>query len=141
MRPRAGRGIVVAVQQGDAGDGEGLLHSVQQRGQRLFAAQQAAGEGGEGFGLGVGAGGLTGASGGGVDDAGDQCRDHDEDDQREEILGLGDGERVDGRDEVVVEQQAGHERGDDARGRKPPTRLTMITTSRNNSRSLPRLIW
>ena len=77
----AGGGVGVAAQQGDAVHGERLADPVEQRGQGLLAAQQAAGEGRHGLGLGVRAGRLGVSACGQVDHARHQGGDDDEYDQ------------------------------------------------------------
>ena len=61
----------------------------------------------------------------------------DEDEQRERVVRLADGEGVQRRGEVVVEQHRASDRGDQA-GARPPTRATTTVSSRNSSMSLTR---
>ena len=58
--------------------GEGLPDPVHQSRQGVFAAQQAARQGGQGLGLGIGTGRLARAAGGKVDYTRDECGDGDE---------------------------------------------------------------
>ena len=64
-----------ALQQAHPAHPERLLHPAEQCGQRLFAAQQAAGQGGQGLGLGPASGCQHGPAGRPVDDPGHQHRD------------------------------------------------------------------
>ena len=118
------------------GQAEGLAEPVEQRGQRGLAAQHAAGQGGQGLGLGAGAGRLPGTAGGQVDDRADRDGDQDEDDQGEQVLRLGDGQRCERRGEEAVEQQEAADGRGERRARVPPTSATPTTRRRNSRMSL-----
>ena len=77
-----------------AGHRERLRTRCMQRRQRLLAPQQAAGQGGQRLGLGVGPGGLDIAAGGLVDHPRHQGRDEHEHHQGQDVLGVGDGQGV-----------------------------------------------
>ena len=91
---------------------EGLAHPVQDGGQRPLAAQHAARRRREQLGLGAGPGCLFGPPGRRIHYGADREPDRYEDEQREGVVDVGDGEHVDGRREVVVEQQRACHRGD-----------------------------
>ena len=107
--------------------------------ERLLAAQHAAGEVGQGARLGGRAGGLPGAPRRQVDRRADQRRHQDEDQQREGVVGLADGQRVQRRGEVVVEQEPNPATAAIRAGARPPTSATTTVSSRNRSMSLTRL--
>ena len=78
--------------------------------QRTLAAQDAAGQPGQRGRLGARAGSLRRAPSRKVDHHGHRRRDQDEDDESEDVLRFGDGERVQRRGEVVVQQQRTEDR-------------------------------
>ena len=127
---RAGRRVGAALQQGDPGEAERLPQLVEQGRQRSGAAQHAAGQGGQGLGLGAGLRPPPGcAARPGRRSTLTATRDGEEHDQGEDVLALGDGEPVDRRGEVVVEQQRADDRGEqrrvqaaDQRDHRPPRR-------------------
>ena len=80
-----------------------------------LAAQHGARERAQGGRLGLGPCGLLGPPRRQVDDAGHGGREHHEDDQRQRVLRLADGEGVERGGEEVVEQQAAEHRGDQGR--------------------------
>ena len=94
-----------ALQEGHGLHGEGLAEAVEEGVEGGLAAQHAAGQEGEDLGLGAQAGGLVRAPGGQVDHRGDGNRHADEDRDGDDVLRVGDGQRVEGRGEVVVQQQ------------------------------------
>ncbi len=107
---------VAAFQQRDRGEGEGLPDPVQHLRQRLLAAQHAAREVRQGARLRGRARCLPGASRSQVDRRADQHRHQDEDEQSEGVVGLADGEGVQGWGEVVVEEGGTQDGGDQGRG-------------------------
>lgn len=84
---------------------EDLAHLFQERFQARLATQHVARKEGEDLGLGAQPGGLMGAAGGQVHDRGDRDGHADEDHDGDDVLGVRDGELVQRRGEVVVEQQ------------------------------------
>ena len=129
----------VALQQGDRGEAEGLPDPLQHLRQRLLAAQHAAGEVGQGARLGGCPGRLPGAPRRQVDRRADQRRHQDEDEQREGVVGLADGEGVQRRGEVVVEEQRNPATAAIRAGARPPTSATTTVSRRKSSTSLTRL--
>ncbi len=110
-RPRLD--LVLALQEGDRLHGEGLADPFEEGVQAGLAAQHAAREVGEHLGLRAQPGGLVGAAGGQVDHRGDRHRDAEEDGEGDDVLGVGDGQAVDGRgEEPVEEERAGGGRGE-----------------------------
>jgi len=100
-----------ALEQADAHEAEGFPQLVQQRRHRARPPQHAPGEGREGRCLGAGMGGLAGLPGRAVDGGTHGGSHREEDHQSDHVVALGDGELVDWRSEVVVQQpRADHRR-------------------------------
>jgi hypothetical protein len=94
-------------------DGERVLEVAQDSTRRVVLAEHGAGEHRQRLRFGVAASGLLGAARGDVHNAGDGNRYEHEQQEREQVVRLGDGEGVEGRGEEPVEQQARRNRGRD----------------------------
>jgi hypothetical protein len=105
-------------EQAHRGQPERLPNLIEEGCQRVGALQHAAGQGGERGCLRGRPGRLTGSAGGPLHDGAHGRGDHDEDQQRERVVPLGDGEGAHRRREEVVEQQA---RGDSGGQRRVET--------------------
>ncbi|EPH45982.1 putative Sensor protein KdpD [Streptomyces aurantiacus JA 4570] len=109
---RAGprRHVALAFQERDGLHAEGLAHGLQEGLQAVLAAQHAAREVREDLRLGAQPRGLMGPAGGEVHDGGDRDRHGHEDDDRDDVLRVGDRPLVQRRGEVVVEEQRAERR-------------------------------
>jgi hypothetical protein len=111
----AARAVGGPLQYRDGVQAERLGDLLQQPGQRLGPGQHGPGEGGEQGRLGAGVGGLRGTAGGPVHHQRDRHRDDHHHDERDHVLPLGDGQRVQRRGQKEVQQQPAGQRGEQRR--------------------------
>ena len=102
--------------------------------QRILGAGERAAERGERLGLGAARRRVGGAAVRDADEPAHDAGDGEEDEEREQVLALLDGERVHRRREVVVGEQRTGDRGEQRR-EQPPIAAATTTTSARNSRS------
>ncbi len=99
------------------GDTEVVVQVLQNRGRGVVGAEHGAGEAEQRLGLSGALAGQRGPAGGHVDDAGHAHRDEDEQQERQQVAGLLDGQRVHRGSEEPVQAEAGGRGGEHRRSK------------------------